>query len=316
MRGIPDAPLTLFESFAAAGVLPESMQRLVFRSRIRTQLADARKRGEFSPAGRARMLESLSQGSLADEVATAEPEETPASFFSLWLGPRMKYSCGLWSSARTLEEADEAMLALVCERAGVADGMDILDLGAGWGALTCYIAERFPKARILALTRSRAQAEFIRTRAADSNVTVLHADMRTVDLAAKFDRVLAIEAIEHVRNPLALQARIDGWLVPGGRLFVQAIAHRELAYPLPSGVMLADDTLPHCTAQWVIDGGHYVRTIVAWRSRLTAARRGASAIVGAGGYRRWRAFLVACEELFGWDEGRQWRVIHQVFDRN
>ena len=310
MRGIPDAPsLTLFESLAAAGVLPESWQRFIFRTRIAAQLAQARRRREFTPDARARMVARLSHGSLADEVASAEPEETPASFFSLWLGPRMKYSCGLWSSARTLEEADEAMLALVCERAGIADGMEILDLGAGWGALSCFLAERFPNARILALTRSRAQADFIRSRA---NVTVLHDDMRTAVLERKFDRVLAIEAIEHVRNPAALLARIEGWLAPGGALFVQAIAHRELAYPLPTGVMLADDTLPHCTAQWVIEGGHYVRTIEAWRARLTAARRE----VGGDRYRRWRAFLVACEELFGWDQGRQWRVVHQRFDRN
>jgi len=315
VHGTPE--LTLLESLAAAGVLPESWQRHVFRGRIATQLERARQLGEFTPAARARRLVELSQGSLADEVATAEPEETPATFFSLWLGPRMKYSCGLWSSATTLEEADEAMLALVCERAGLVDGMAILDLGAGWGALTCYVAERFPNVRILALTRSRAQADFIRSRA--RGATVLHADMRTVALDGRFDRVFAIEAIEHVRHPGALLARIKGWLAPGGLLFVQAIAHRELSYPLPSGIMLADDTLPQmarCTAQWAIDGGHYVRTVKAWRTRLTAARRAASGAVGAGRYRRWRAFMVACEELFGWDEGRQWRVIHQVFEGN
>jgi cyclopropane-fatty-acyl-phospholipid synthase len=315
VRGIPDAPrLSLIESLAAAGVLPEFLQRHVFRGRIASQLASARRRGEFTPSGRAHMLVRLSQGSLADEVATAEPEETPATFFSLWLGPRMKYSCGLWTAARTLEEADEAMLALVCERAGLTDGMSVLDLGAGWGALSCHIAERFPNSSILAVTRSRAQADFIRTRA--PGVTVLHADMRTASLDAQFDRVFAIEAIEHVHNPAAMLKRIEGWLAPGGRLFVQAIAHRELAYPLPSGVMLADDTLGHCTAQWVIDGGHYVRTVAAWRARLQAARLAATGAVGAAHSRRWRAFLVACEELFGWDEGRQWRVIHQLFERN
>jgi cyclopropane-fatty-acyl-phospholipid synthase len=306
VRGIPDAPpLTPLESLAAAGALPEFLQRPVFRSRIRAQLARLRKTRP----------QLLQQGSLALEAAIAEPEETPAAFFSLFLGMRMKYSCGLWSSAKTLDEADEAMLALVCERAGITDGMAILDLGAGWGALSSYLAERFPHARILALTRSRAQADFIRTRS--PNVTVLHADMRTVALDQRFDRVLAIEAIEHVRNPAALLARIEGWLAPGGQLFVQAIAHRELAYPLPSGVMLADDTLPqlaHCTAQWSVDGGHYVRTVAAWRARLKAAQRDAAAVLG-GPVRRWRAFFLACEELFGWDRGRQWRVVHQRFDR-
>ena len=33
---------------------------------------------------------------------------------------------------RTLAEAEDAMLALTCERARIEDGMRILDLGCGW----------------------------------------------------------------------------------------------------------------------------------------------------------------------------------------
>ena len=50
------------------------------------------------------------------------------------------------------------MLELTCDRAGVEDGMTILDLGCGWGSLTLWLAERYPNAQILAVSNSRAAA--------------------------------------------------------------------------------------------------------------------------------------------------------------
>ena len=34
---------------------------------------------------------------------------------------------------------------LTCERAGLADGQRVLDLGCGWGSLTLWMAERYPR---------------------------------------------------------------------------------------------------------------------------------------------------------------------------
>ena len=36
------------------------------------------------------------------------------------------------------------MLELTAERAGLADGQEILDLGCGWGSLALWAAERYP----------------------------------------------------------------------------------------------------------------------------------------------------------------------------
>ena len=54
---------------------------------------------------------------------------------------------------------------LCCERAGLANGQAILELGCGWGSLCLFAAARFPAARVTAVSNSRTQREFIQQRA-------------------------------------------------------------------------------------------------------------------------------------------------------
>ena len=271
-------------------------------------------------------LQTLRARSLADEAALAPPEEVPAAFFASWLGPRMKYSCGLWNSTSSLATAEEAMLELVCERAGIEDGMRILDVGAGWGSLSLWIAERYPRAFVCSMNRSYVQSRFIQNRSGHLNLLNVTGDARESAPPTTFDRVLAIEIIEHTGNPEAMLAQMRPWLAPGGRVFIQAIAHRERAsvHTLPwfeKGVMLSDPLLDAfetglvARGRWTVDGTHYRRTIEAWRGRLEAHREQAIAEIGSlRRYRRWHGFLTGCEEMFGWDEGRAWRVVHRLYE--
>ena len=71
------------------------------------------------------------------------------------LGPRRKYSSCLYPIGVTgIAAAEEAMLAETCRRAGLVDGMEILELGCGWGSLTLWMAEQYPHARITAVSNS------------------------------------------------------------------------------------------------------------------------------------------------------------------
>jgi cyclopropane-fatty-acyl-phospholipid synthase len=215
------------------------------------------------------------------------------------------------------------MLQCICERAGIEDGMRILDVGAGWGALASWIAQRYPRCSLTLVNRSHAQGQFVLNRG--GSPLVLVGDARTIEPNAAFDRVVAIEMIEHTGNPEAMLARMKSWLAPGGRIFIQSIAHREhaAAHTLPwfeRGTMLSDplldsfDTGLATIGRWTIDGGHYRRTLEAWRGRLEAGRAGATAALGSPRrYLRWRAFFIACEEMFGWDEGRAWRVVQRLY---
>jgi cyclopropane-fatty-acyl-phospholipid synthase len=157
---------------------------------------------------------------LVPQKANEQHYEVPAAFYALALGAQRKYSCCLWPEhVTTLDAAESAALSLTCERAGIADGMRVLELGCGWGSLTLWMAGHFPRARITAVSNSRSQRDYIvaeATRRGFPNVRVLTADMNELAIDERFDRIVSVEMFEHMRNWRVLFGRIAAWLAPGG----------------------------------------------------------------------------------------------------
>jgi cyclopropane-fatty-acyl-phospholipid synthase len=277
------------------------------------------------------------------EAANRQHYEVPADFFRLVLGRRLKYSCGYWPAADTdLDASEEAMLERVCERARIEDGQQILDLGCGWGSLSLYLAERYPRCRVLGLSNSTSQRQAILAAAAArglGNVEIETADVGRWTTARRFDRVVSIEMMEHVRNHEVLLARIASWLLPDGLLFVHIFTHQHHAYPsvnnwmagafFTGGIVPSDHLLLHFQRdvqildRWRVDGRHYQRTSEAWLARLDARREAVLEVFGraqppAEALRTlvsWRLFFMTCAESFGFDSGRQWMVSHYLFGR-
>jgi len=261
----------MLDTLLTRDVLPDPILRFGIRRLLRQRLreehcGDAAAR----QAHRMRFIADLRRSPVAIETAAANAQhyEVPTAFYQRCLGPRLKYSSCLYPTGReTLAEAEDLMLALTCERARLADGQDILELGCGWGSLTLWMAERYPCSRITGVSNSRTQREHIVAEAARrglTNVTVVTCDMnrfqpgvaesavrgpwsvegsvqhptdhepRTTDPRSRragFDRVVSVEMFEHMRNYEALLARIARWLRPDGLLFVHIFTHREHAYP-------------------------------------------------------------------------------------
>jgi cyclopropane-fatty-acyl-phospholipid synthase len=236
------------------------------------------------------------------------------------------------------------MLELTAERAGLADGQRVLDLGCGWGSLSLWAAARYPRSQYTAVSNSRTQRAFIEAAAVARrlpNLTVRTADVRTLELAAaSFDRVVSIEMFEHVRNYDRLLGRIASWLAPEGALFVHVFAHHRFAYPFEdagssdwmareffTGGIMPSAQLLHffqrdlrIVSEWHLAGTHYARTAEAWYANLMARRRELQPILEAGygteagaRFQRWRVFFLACAELFGYAAGREWLVAHYRF---
>jgi cyclopropane-fatty-acyl-phospholipid synthase len=332
-------------ALAERGRVPDWAIRTAIRRLLRIRLADEKAGDpEAASARYAERIEALAGSRIAIETQAANEQhyEVPADFYRRVLGPHLKYSSALWTPATvTLEAAEEAMLRLTCERARLADGQRILELGCGWGSLTLWMAEQFRGATITAVSNSRSQREFIEARARErglDNVEVLTRDVNELDVGGGFDRVVSIEMFEHVRNYRQLMANIAGWLEPGGLLFVHIFCHRTLMYPFETegagnwmgrhfftgGLMPAADTLLwfqdrlRIQRRWLVSGRHYARTARAWLDNLDADRdavRAALAGQPPEQLQRWRMFFMACEELFAFRRGTEWMVAHYRFER-
>ena len=295
------------------------------------------------------LFRSLRTRPIAEETRAANEQhyEVPTRFYQYCLGKRLKYSGCLYPTGReTLDEAEELMLALYVERARIADGQEILELGCGWGSLSLYLAEKFPGARITGVSNSATQREHIEAEARRrglSNLRILTRDMNSLELEpARFDRVVSVEMFEHLRNWPRAFAHVARWLRPGGRFFLHVFAHREAPYAFEprdasdwmarhfftGGMMPGDDLALRCQddlrllQRWRWNGRHYARTAAAWLQRMDAQRHALMPLFervygvpdAARWWTRWRLFFLSVEELFAHAQGGQWWVSHYLFE--
>jgi cyclopropane-fatty-acyl-phospholipid synthase len=347
VTGRPLVGARLTDAVIDRGLLPDPVLRAAIRQLLRRRLAGedpgtAAARADHKAARLAAW--SHAPVALSTDEANEQHYEVPTELFELMLGPHLKYSSAWWpTGVSTLAQAEEAMLRLTCERADLADGQDVLELGCGWGSLTLWMAARYPHSRITAVSNSATQRQLIEKRAAErdlANVTVVTADVNDVEFELDaFDRVVSVEMFEHVRNHRELLRRVAGWLRPDGAAFVHVFAHRELLYPFTAGegradwmarhfftdgVMPSADLFLHLQDDlvvdraWAVDGTHYSRTLEAWLDRLDANRERVLQLFAdtygrssaEAWYHRWRVFTLACSELFAFRGGQEWHVTH------
>lgn len=331
---------------AEHGWLPDAVVRIGIRQLLRKRLRQIDRL--FQHQAVKDFAEQMRVAPLVVAVSDANSQhyEIPAEFFERVLGPRLKYSCALWPKhCDSLVAAEEAMLALTCERAEIVDGMEILELGCGWGSLSLWMAEKFPNSRITAISNSNSQRQFIEQRANQLNLqklTVLTRNIADFSTQNRFDRIVSVEMFEHCRNHEVLLKKIAGWLAPGGKLFVHIFCHRSNPYAFENasssdwmarhfftGGMMPSADLFHeydqdlrITSQWRVSGQHYSRTCEAWLANADIHRdelidlfsRHCDLKSARIQWQRWRMFFMACFELFAFNNGDEWFVEHYLLE--
>jgi cyclopropane-fatty-acyl-phospholipid synthase len=332
------------------GLVPDSVIRAGIRRLLERKLKEIHA-GDPEKAAivKNRFVQMMGESPIAlvPHLANEQHYEVPAAFFSEVLGKNRKYSCCYWpTGVEDLEAAEEASLQATVERAGIEDGMRILDLGCGWGSLSLWIAEHFPNASVTGVSNSQSQRDYIsraaRNRGLD-NLEVRVCDMNDFTATGRYHRIVSVEMFEHMRNYPELFRRISTWLEPNGRFFMHIFCHRSTPYEYVdkgpsdwmsrhffSGGIMPSADLPMRVGgdltverHWQWNGNHYARTLRAWLDRMDARKNAVMPILEetygkdhADRWRmRWRIFFMACEELFAYNGGREWYVSHYLLKR-
>jgi cyclopropane-fatty-acyl-phospholipid synthase len=330
------------------GLVPDPLLRMAIRRRLGRKLAE--EAALDAEAGGPRVASFAAELrampiAIHTEDANEQHYELPPEFFELVLGEHLKYSSALYEDAtQSLDDAERRMLDLYLERARLEDGQDILEFGCGWGWLTLHMARRLPGARILAVSNSRPQREFILGRAEKlgiSNVEVVTEDINRFSTDRRFDRVVSIEMFEHMKNYERLLAKVAEHLNDDGLLFIHVFAHQKYAYHylaeseddwmaryfFTGGTMPSVDLFTHFAShmeqidQWTVSGTHYQKTSEAWLANMDARERRIRPVLAATygdtatqrWWVRWRLFFMACAELWGFRDGQEWIVSHHLF---
>ena len=342
--------LGLLISLAEQGTLPDYLIRIGIRRLNQKRLSFAKSSGveEIEDLHQKWVDElNVSPIALVPEKANEQHYEVPPEFFKQILGNHLKYSSGYWPNGTdSLDASETAMLERTFQRAQLEDGINILELGCGWGSLTCFMAKQLPSAQITAVSNSNDQRKFIQKRCEQyglMNVEVITADMNDFNTDKIFNRVVSIEMFEHMRNYGELLKRISGFLDDEGKIFIHIFSHNTLAYPyedhgpgdwiarefFSGGQMPSHRLLLHFQSHvkiekmWRVSGNHYAKTSRAWLNQMDKNQKTILDIFSDTygqdkaklWFQRWRIFFMACEELFGMNNGKEWGVSHYLFSK-
>jgi cyclopropane-fatty-acyl-phospholipid synthase len=280
-----------------------------------------------APGGVARRpgLELIQRGALhsieRDAEAIRYHYDVGNDFFALFLDESMTYSCAIFSrGAQTLAEAQRTKLELVATKLGLKPGMQVLDVGCGWGSFAIHAA-REHGAHVIGATISPSQAELARQKVLEAGVAeqveIRLADYRRLPQAS-FDAISSIGMAEHVgESQIDLYAaNLFELLRPGGTLLNHAIAaldpdhdpHEDLfstRYVFPDG-----EPLPLSRVQLALERAgfeiehiegfreDYALTLRHWHERLDEQLERAEQLAGPERTRIWRLYLRAARHGF------------------
>lgn len=238
------------------------------------------------------------------------------------LDKRMNYSCAFWDSAKTLDEAQENKLDLICRKIGLKPGMTVLDIGCGWGGFARWAAKKY-KANVFGITVSKEQVEFAREYCRGFDVTIALQDYR--ELREQFDRIVSIGMFEHVgsRNYRTFMKVVRRCLKADGLFLLHTIGRNTSGYSTDKWLckyIFPNSTLPSAAQitsasegvlvleDWHSFGPHYDKTLMAWHRNFSENWDNIKAMYDERFYRMWTYYLLSCAGSFRARRNQLWQI--------
>ena len=242
------------------------------------------------------------------------------------LGPRMQYTCAYWRGAETLDEAQENKLHLICRKLQLKAGMNVLELGGGFGGLAHFMAEQYG-CRVVSYNISREQVAFGRELCQGLPVRFELKDYRDAANESEwFDRVVAIGLCEHIgyknyrRFLEVAQSRLNDkglfllHTIGGNRSYTSTDAWIE-KYIFPNGMVPSIAQLGRAmeglfiVEDWHNFGPDYDKTLLAWWQNFERAWPALRSKYGDRFYRMWKFYVMGSAGGFRGRMLQLWQLV-------
>lgn len=248
-------------------------------------------------------------------------------FYATMLDPRMTYTCGFWKHAKTLEQAQEAKLDMICRKLELKPGMHVLDIGCGWGSFMGYASEHYG-VKCVGVTISKEQMRWAQERYSNLGLEFHLQDYREVH--GRFDRIVSVGMFEHVgrRNHRTYMQVAERCLEDHGLFLLHTIGKNVRhsvtdpwidRYIFPNGDLPSIGQIGDAAAGLFVTedlhnfGADYDRTLMAWHANFEAAWPRFREQLGERFYRMWRYYLLSCAGAF---RARDIQLWQWVFSRH
>ena len=269
----------------------------------------SRKAKQYNPVGAARKN-------------VAHHYDLSDGLYDLFLDRDRQYSCAYFMSPdddiETAQANKKRHLAskMLLDR----DGLNVLDIGSGWGGLGLYIAglcDAGVTGVTLSTEQHRVANERARAAGIEDRVQFRLRDYR--DLTENFDRIVSVGMFEHVgkRNYAEFFAKLRDLLTDDGVAVLHSIGRLDTPAPINpfirkyifpgADIPALSEITPvveraglFCTDIEILRL-HYAETLRLWREAFVARRDEAAAIYDERFCRMWELYLIICEMGFRYE---------------
>jgi len=243
--------------------------------------------------------------------------------FERMLDKRLTYTCGYWKDGKTLDEAQEAKLDLICQKLKLKSGMKVLDIGSGWGSFLNYASKKYG-VKAVGVTVSKEQVELAKKMSKGLDVETKLADYRNI--SGKYDRVVSVGMIEHVgsKNYKTFMKTVDRVLKDDGIFLLHTIGkNTSTPYidPWIAKYIFPNSSLPSIKQlakameglfvmeDWHNFGVYYDKTLMAWYENFKNSWNEIKDNYDERFYRMWEYYLLSCAGSFRSRRNQLWQIV-------